>query len=172
MDSSVSLEADAGSSAQPKDISYPYFRVSPRKDRSHHRNSQCSKVLTFYQKNPLSTHKPPCLNLYFKMKIKSKAFVLNAQIPLPFLNPLFWKTPLNFLIKPSIVIYRQFPSAQTGFFGSFLHCRDAWERVFSRVGEGKWRITVISEKENTLLYLQLLYETICTFTNCFLTLIL
>lgn len=42
------------------------------------------------KKNPLSTNKPPCLNLYFKMKIKLKAFVLNAQIPLPFLNPLFF----------------------------------------------------------------------------------
>lgn len=56
------------------------------------------------KKNPLSTNKPPCLNAYFKMKIKLKAFVLNAQIPLPFLNPLSWKTPLNFLTKPSIVI--------------------------------------------------------------------
>lgn len=47
------------------------------------------------KKNPLSTNKPPCLNIYFKMKRKLKAFVLNAQIPLPFLNPLPWKTPLG-----------------------------------------------------------------------------
>lgn len=62
------------------------------------------KSLLSTKKNPLSTNKPACLNLYFKIKIKLKAFVLNAQIPLPFQNPLFWKTPLNFLTKPSIVI--------------------------------------------------------------------
>lgn len=85
----ISLEADAGSSAQPKETPYPYVGVGPRKDKNHNGNSQCSKVLTLYQKNPLSTNKPPCLNIYFKMKIKLKAFVLNAQIPLPFLNPFF-----------------------------------------------------------------------------------
>lgn len=92
------------SSAQPKETSYPYVGVGPRKDENHNGNNQCSEVLTLYQKNPLSTNKPPCLNIYFKMKIKLKAFVLNAQIPLPFLNPLSWKTPLDFLTKPSIVI--------------------------------------------------------------------
>lgn len=95
-------------------------------------NSQCSEVLTLYQKNPLSTNKPPCLNVYFKMKIKLKAFVLNAQIPLPFLNSLSWKTPLNFVTKPSVVISKQFPSTQTGFSRSFLHCRIVREDFFQR----------------------------------------
>lgn len=90
------------------------------------------KSLLSTKKNPLSTNKPPCLNVYFKMKIKLKAFVLNAQIPLPFLNPLSWKTPLNFVTKPSVVISKQFPSTQTGFSRSFLHCRIVREDFFQR----------------------------------------
>lgn len=113
--------------------------VGPRKDKNHNGNSQCSKVLTLYQKNPLSTNKPPCLNVYFKMKIKLKAFVLNAQIPLSFLNPLSWKTLLNFLTKPSIVIQKQFPSTQTGFTRSFLHCRIVREGFFPEGVKGRER---------------------------------
>lgn len=50
-------------------------------------------------------------------------------------------------------------------FSALQNCERGF--FFSGGGEGKWKISLVSKKENILLYLQLLYETICTFENCF-----
>lgn len=99
----ISLEADAGSSAQPEETSYPYVGVSPRKDNNHHGTSQAFQSPYFLPKKiPLSTTKPPCLNLCFETERKVESFCLKCtNTSSLFKIPPFWKTPFNFPIKPS-----------------------------------------------------------------------
>lgn len=59
------------SSAQPKETSYPYVGVGPRKDKNHNGNSPCSKVLTLYQKKKIIPY-PPTNHLALTFILKWK----------------------------------------------------------------------------------------------------
>lgn len=49
----------------------------------------------------------------------------------------------------------------------FSELQNCERGFFPRGSEGKGKISLVSKKENILLYPHLLYETICTFENCF-----